>query len=115
MRILLVEDEVLVRELAYEDLCDAQHDVQVAADGDEALGILQNDLQFDVLVTDIKMPGSLDGWQLASKAKSMIPGLKVIYATGLASGERLPDGDWQLTKPYTDKALVGLIAEIEGA
>ena len=83
MKILLVEDEMLVRELAFEDLVDAGHDVTVAGSGDEALGILRRDQGFEVLFTDIRMPGELDGWQLAERARDLIPGLKIIFATGL--------------------------------
>ena len=61
-KVLLVEDEMLVRELAYEDLSDAGHEVIAAGTGDEALALLRDGRPFDVLCTEIRMPGAIDGW-----------------------------------------------------
>ena len=109
-RILLVEDEMLVRELAFEDLSDAGHEVTTAGSGDEALGILRAGQRFDVLFTDIRMPGEIVGWQLAAEAKQLIPGLKVVYATGLNDDTgRMADGERMLTKPYRKHDLLGAI------
>ena len=109
-KVLLVEDEMLVRELAFEDLSDAGHDVTTAGSGDEALTLLRGGAAFDVLFTDIRMPGEVDGWQLASEAKELIPGLKVIYATGLndETGQLQPD-ERMLTKPYRRNELLAAL------
>lgn len=111
-RILLVEDEMLVRELALEDLTDAGHEVTAASTGDEGLAILRRDPAFDVLFTDIRFPGAIDGWQLADEGKRLIPGLKVVYATGLNDDTgRVGPGECLLAKPYRKddllKALTG--------
>jgi len=104
--VLLVEDELLVRELASEDLGDAGFEVTTANDGDEALGYLREGRRFDLLFTDIRMPGSTDGWGLAREAKQLIPGLRVIYATGLGdAGEGLGEGECYVRKPYNLKDL----------
>lgn len=106
MRVLLVEDEVLVREVASEDLADAGFEVTAASDGDEALAILREGAGFDLLFTDIRMPGSADGWELARQAKALIPGLRVIYATGLGeAGDGLGDDECYVRKPYNFKDL----------
>jgi CheY-like chemotaxis protein len=100
--VLLVEDELLVRELASEDLGDAGFEVTAASDGDEALGYLREGRRFDLLFTDIRMPGATDGWQLAQEAKNLLPGIRVIYATGLGDpAEALPEGERYVRKPYT--------------
>ena len=105
-RVLLVEDELLVREVASEDLKEAGFDVTPASDGDEALAILRDTIEFDLLFTDIRMPGSVDGWELAREAKQTIPGLKVIYATGLGdAGDALAEGECYVRKPYNLKDL----------
>ena len=105
-RVLLVEDELLVREVAAEDLGEAGFDVTAASDGDEALAILREDADFDLLFTDIRMPGSTDGWELAREAKQMIPGLRVIYATGFGdAGDGLAEGECYVRKPYNLKDL----------
>jgi CheY-like chemotaxis protein len=109
-RILLVEDEMLVRELAFEDLSDAGHEVTTAGTGDEALAILRGGKGFDVLFTDIRMPGAVDGWQLAAEAKRIVPGLKVVYATGLNDDTgRVEQGERLLTKPYRKHELLGAL------
>jgi CheY-like chemotaxis protein len=106
-KVLLVEDEMLVRELAFEDLTDAGHDVTAAGSGDEALAILRQDQAFDVLFTDIRMPGEIDGWQLADEARELIPALKIIFATGLNddAGWKRPE-DRMLAKPYRKDELL---------
>jgi CheY-like chemotaxis protein len=112
-RILLVEDEMLVRELAREDLSDAGFDVVDTQDGDRARAILEDDRDFDLLFTDIRMPSQLDGWQLAAEAKRLIPELKVLYASGLDdNGGRVGDGERLIAKPYRTDALLACIAEI---
>ena len=77
-----------------------------ASDGDEALAILHRGTAFDLLFTDIRMPGSTDGWELAREAKQLIPGLRVIYATGFGdAGDGLGDGECYVRKPYNLKDL----------
>jgi CheY-like chemotaxis protein len=110
-KILLVEDEMLVRELAFEDLTDAGHEVTTAGTGDEALAILRQDSGFEVLFTDIRMPGVVDGWQLADQGKQLIPTLKVIYATGLNDDTgRIGPGEKLLAKPYRKDDLLKAVA-----
>jgi CheY-like chemotaxis protein len=112
-RILLAEDEVLVRELVFEDLTDAGFEVVAARNGDAALAVLQDDRSFDLLFTDIRMPGMLDGWELAAEAKRLVPGLKVIYSTGLdESGHGLGTTDRLVQKPYRLDALLAVIEEL---
>ena len=113
-RVLLAEDEALVRELAIEDLSDAGYEVVAARDGDEALAILQQDTRFDLLFTDIRMPGELDGWQLAEEAKRLIPGIVVIYASGLdeTHADARAAGHF-VSKPYTLNSLLALLAELK--
>jgi len=109
-KVLLVEDEMLVRELAYEDLSDAGHEVTAAGSGDEALALVRGGAPFDVLFTDIRMPGEVDGWELAREAKRLLPGLKVIFATGLNDDTgRLQPDERMLTKPYRKNELLGAL------
>jgi CheY-like chemotaxis protein len=109
-KILLVEDEMLVRELAFEDLTEAGFDVTPARDGDEALRRLETDGPFDLLFTDIRMPGQIDGWELARRARAADPRLRVIYATGYSDdfGE-LSAGEKLVKKPYRCEQILVLI------
>jgi CheY-like chemotaxis protein len=111
--VLLVEDELLVRELASEDLADAGFEVTQASDGDEALGHLREGRQFDLLFTDIRMPGETDGWELAREARRLIPGLRVIYATGLGeASDGLAAEERYVRKPYSLNDLRKVLGEL---
>jgi CheY-like chemotaxis protein len=105
-RVLVVEDEELVREIliwAFEDL---GFEVIGASSGDEAAGMFQSAAQFDVLFTDIRMPGTIDGWTLAEKAREVSPALPVIYASGFSSEppRQVPQSIF-LQKPLRTDAL----------
>ena len=109
-KILLVEDEMLVRELAFEDLSDEGHEVTAAATGEDGLAILRQDPAYDVLLTDIRLPGNVDGWQLAAEGKQLNPSLKVIYASGLNDDtDRVAPGERMLAKPYRKEDLLQAI------
>lgn len=111
--VLLVEDELLVRELASEDLADAGFEVTAASDGDEALGYLREGRRFDLLFTDIRMPGTTDGWQLAREAKAFLPDIRVIYATGLGDAANgLAEGERYVRKPYSIGDLRNALAQL---
>lgn len=111
--VLLVEDELLVRELAFEDLRDAGFDVTPASDGDEALGHLRGGRHFDLLFTDIRMPGATDGWELAREAQELLPAILVIYATGMGdAASRLGERERYVRKPYSLGELHKALAEL---
>jgi signal transduction histidine kinase/ActR/RegA family two-component response regulator len=82
-RLLLVDDEALLREVLAEQLADAGYEIAVAATGDEALGLLKGGAAVDVLVTDLCMPG-MDGIALIREARRNRPGLPAILLTGYA-------------------------------
>ena len=81
MRILIVEDDPLIREFVVEALREEGFDVIHAANGEEALAWCGRRVA-DVLITDIMLAGSVDGWQVAERCREHVPGLPVIYATG---------------------------------
>lgn len=101
MRVLLVEDEALIRVMTEEDLVDMGCSVNAAADGDAALEVLQSGSEFDVLVTDIRMPGTIDGWELARRARAIWPTIGVVYVSGYPgeSHDPLPSSHF-IKKPY---------------
>jgi len=68
-RVLLAEDEVLIRLVAAEHLRDEGFEVVEAWDGDEAARLLDGPGRFDVLFTDVRMPGLLDGIDVAMHAR----------------------------------------------
>ena len=82
--ILVVEDEDDVRELVSSSLRARGFSVLSVPNAEVALQILMEHVKFDLLFTDIVMPGVMDGFELADRAKRLQPGLKVIYATGFS-------------------------------
>ncbi len=83
MCILLVEDEWLIRTVVAEELMDGGFAVREAEDGDQAsVLIAQDPTAFTLLVTDIHMPGSLDGIGVACLMRARHPDLPIIYTTG---------------------------------
>jgi signal transduction histidine kinase len=106
-RILVVEDEPLVRELIVVYLSEDKHSVVSACDGRDGLEKFQAG-NFDLVLTDRAMPG-LNGDQLAQKIKKLKPRQPVVLLTGfgeLMPGEKLPDGiDAVVAKPFTMETL----------
>ena len=106
IHVLLVEDEFLISEWVARSLSEQGFAVATAANAADALGLLSSD-QVDVLLTDINLPGGMDGAALAHRARQMLPNLPVIYASArkLAPEARVP-GAIMVPKPY-EPALVG--------
>ncbi|HEX3665044.1 MAG TPA: response regulator [Rhizomicrobium sp.] len=88
-KVLIADDEAMLRIVAAETLQDAGFDVSEAGDGTSALEILRSDPTIELLVSDIKMPG-LNGIELAEAGLKLRPELKILLMTGYAT-ENLPD------------------------
>src|SRR4051812_27944139 len=80
--VLVVEDEPLLCELMVDELKTLGFIVLRATTGEEALNLIAGDEPVDVLFTDIRLPGALDGWDVAEKFRSRNPSGPVIYTTG---------------------------------
>ncbi len=112
MRVLIVEDDPLIREFVVEALREEGFDVIHAADGAQAL-ILCDCKVADVLVTDVKLPGTIDGWQIAERCRQHDPDLPVVYATGFSPVTPRPDpGSLVLQKPYHPDQVVEAIRAV---
>jgi len=83
-RVLLAEDEVLIRLVAAEHLRDEGFVVVEAWNGDEAARLLDGPGRFDVVFTDVRMPGLLDGVDVAMHARRQYPTLPVLVVSGYA-------------------------------
>jgi DNA-binding NtrC family response regulator len=116
--ILLVEDEVFLRELVAEYLVDAGFKVSSVGDGASGLETLQSDLRIDVLLSDIKLP-DMDGYRVAEAASALRPGLKVILMTGYAPSplpSTLHSVVYQiLQKPFSLESLAATVAGAMGS
>ena len=112
--ILVVEDEILIRFILADSLRDIGYQVLEAANGDEGLEILSSDQVVDIMVTDVRMPGNIDGMELTCRSKSMAPGRPVIVCSAhLFKSESYPADEF-LAKPYSVAALAEVIARLIG-
>lgn len=87
--ILFVDDDSDVLAIGISTLEEFGYRVQGAASGDIAAILLEQGLHFDLLITDIVMPGKLDGFGLADKAHVLVPEMRVIYSTGYGEVARI--------------------------
>jgi signal transduction histidine kinase len=120
--ILVVDDEPSVRLFMVDTLRDSGYRVVDAADGSGALQILQSKAQIDLLVSDVGLPGNLNGRQVADAARASRAGLKILFVTGYAETLALREGDldWGMeviTKPFATSAFVAKVRDLlsEGA
>jgi CheY-like chemotaxis protein len=113
-RILIAEDQEAVIGLLVRILRNEGHEVVPALTGDQALQIFQSDNSFDLLVTDIVMPGQLQGPELARQLRRLNPALPVVFMSGYAweatiHGIGLRQTDIRLMKPVSKKDLVNSV------
>jgi DNA-binding NtrC family response regulator len=111
--ILVVEDEVLIRLMVSDVLREAQYEVIEACDADEALTVLKSAVRIDLIFTDVRMPGSLDGMGLLAAVRATSPALPVIVASGHHQPERaLAAGASQaMLKPYMLEDVVTCVRD----
>ena len=108
LTILLVEDDVLVRFVAADILRDAHHEVIEAVNGDEAIALLSAGLVVDLVITDVNMPGEIDGLRLATLVNARFPELPVLMTSALPPViDILPAGF--LPKPYRAETLLNAV------
>jgi CheY-like chemotaxis protein len=111
--VLVVEDEVMVRLLVAEELREAGYVVIEAANADEALTVLRSSTDIDLMLTDIRMPGSRDGLALAAEARAAWPDLKIVVASAFFPQRPSPEiVDATFTKPYDTLRLIRRIQEL---
>ena len=117
--VLVVDDETSVRMLVSEVLEEIGYAAIEAADGSAALEVLRSDARIDLLITDIGLPGGMNGRQVADIGRQARPGLKVLFITGYAEKAAvgnglLDEGMHVLTKPFAMQALGSRISAIIG-
>jgi PAS domain S-box-containing protein len=115
--VLVVDDEPTVRMLMTEVLEDLGYRAIEASDGASALKLLQSDVRIDLLVTDVGLPGGINGRQVADAARAVRPDLRVLFITGYAenavvSHGHLAPGMQVMTKPFGLDELAGRIKEL---
>jgi CheY-like chemotaxis protein len=112
--ILCVEDDRKIRDYVTIQLESLGYQVIIAADADEAIAIINDGAAFDLLFTDIVMPGSMNGRQLAETVMAGRPSLRVLFTSGYTDGAlplqgRAGHGIPLLTKPYRRAELARML------
>jgi PAS domain S-box-containing protein len=111
--ILVVEDNPNVRKTVVRQLHDLGYKTVEAGGGAEAMQLVKGGLEFDLLLTDIVMPGGMTGYQLADQLRIGRPDLKILFSSGYtelaASGEDAARKDPLLSKPYRKQDLGRMI------
>jgi CheY-like chemotaxis protein len=112
--ILVVEDDTMVRDYVTAQLKSLGYQTIAAENAAEALGLVERGLTFDLLFTDIVMPGSMDGSELARAVKGLKPSVKVLFTSGYTDKAIVREGGLQpdvllLQKPYRRGELSRMI------
>jgi CheY-like chemotaxis protein len=105
--VLIVEDESLVMLDAAECLREAGFAVLEATDAGEAMDIMLSGEAFDVLFTDINMPGDMDGLELARRVHDCRPEVRLLLTSGAVkpTPDEIPDDGAFIAKPYSPEAM----------
>ena len=103
--LLVIDDEPGIRMVIVDALGELGHRCMEAANGNEGLAILQSKRPIRLLITDVGLPGGLNGRQVADAARQLHPDLKVLFITGYAENAVISHGHLQhgmevLTKPF---------------
>jgi PAS domain S-box-containing protein len=116
-KILVVDDNQGVLGIAVDQLASLGYRVTAATNGEDALDMLRQDDQIDLLFTDVVMPGELAGRALATKARELRPSLKVLFSSGYFEGALVGKGELDinvhfLPKPYRKQELAQKVEEV---
>jgi len=117
--ILVVEDDDAVQGLVEEALVDGGFQPAIAASGEEAVTLLMGRLtKYSALVTDVNLLGTMDGWEVAKRAREIDPEFPVVYMTGARADDYGSQGvpnSILLTKPFAPAQLVTAVAQLLNA
>ncbi|MBI3196823.1 MAG: response regulator [Rhodospirillales bacterium] len=115
--ILVVDDDEQVREIVSHQLTSLGYKTVAASNGREALEMLAREPHVDLLLTDVVMPGGMNGREVAEEARRMQPTLKVLFTSGYFEGALLRNGGIDgsaplLVKPYRKNRLAEKVLEV---
>ncbi|GEP06173.1 hybrid sensor histidine kinase/response regulator [Methylobacterium oxalidis] len=108
LRVLLVEDNAQVAEVAAAVMTERGHSVVSTASAPEAMHVLNSGQPFDLVLSDLVMPGGMSGFDLAQRVRSRWPALPVLLATGYSdqAAKVIKEGFPLISKPYEPAALL---------
>lgn len=114
--ILVLEDDEAVQGLVMDTLSDAGFETDIVASGDDALILLRERKgKYRALVTDIKVQGNVDGWEVAQHAREIEPEFPVVYMSGDSAADWTSKGvpnSMMLAKPFAPAQLVTALSNL---
>jgi CheY-like chemotaxis protein len=115
--VLVVDDDEIVRTTVASMLEELGYTVLLASNGREALALLEKRRNVDLLFTDVVMPGTISGRQLAERAVEIVPKLRVLFTSGytenaIVHNGRLDGGVELLSKPYGREQLAAKVRRV---
>jgi DNA-binding response OmpR family regulator len=114
--VLVIEDDQIIQRLVVQALSDGGFNSTIATTGEEALALLQNEkAKYRALVTDINLPGKLDGWEAARRVRKTNPEMPVVYMTGAVADQWKSHGvpnSILLVKPFAAAQLLTAISYV---
>lgn len=114
--VLVVEDDPQIRAIVEEALCEGGFEVAVATSGEEAVALLSaGNSDYRALVTDISLPGGLNGWDVARRAREVEPQFPVVYMSGEHGADWASKGvpnSIMLGKPFAPAQLVTAVSNL---
>lgn len=117
--LLLAEDEVLIATVMTAELEDGGFEVVCVTSGDAAMKALEaNFNRILCVVTDIRMPGGIDGWEVARYARHLVPSMPVVYMSGDQAhqwAELGVPGSIMLTKPFANAQMITAVSQLVNA
>ena len=111
--VLVVEDEILVRNFLQVELQEAGYAVILAQNADAAIAILEVRTDIQLVFTDIDMPGSMDGLKLAAYVRDRWPPLHIIITTGKDRPREMPADALFIPKPYLGQTVIDAVRTFE--
>jgi two-component system, response regulator PdtaR len=107
--VLVVEDEELMRAAIADELRAHAYAVVEAPTADDALAIMKSGVQVDLVLTDVRMPGTLDGLALARLIRARYPKIKIVITSGNSSDDVEKAADTFFAKPYDFERVVACV------
>ena len=111
-KLLIADDDIFIRGMIAEFLRDVGFDVLEAANADEAMAVFEAGTEIDLLFSDVRMPGSMDGGELADQVKDRWPATHVMLTSGYSSAlleTQAKRRDRVLPKPYRPLSVLAAI------
>lgn len=115
---LVVEDEALIRMELETILQETGFESKAASTGRGAIDILENTQNIRAIVTDVNLGSSVNGWEVARRARELIPELPVVYATSVSAAEWSANGvpgSILVIKPYVSAQIVTAVTQLLNA